>query len=168
MKSGGTRAQMKLSFGMIFSIILIIVFICFAFYAIQKILEIQEIMKVRKFVDNLEIDIEKIWKGSQGSQEVEYILPKEIEYVCFVDCFSGKSGTNKNLYDELKDVCYNDENLIFYPIGSAEGLAALEIVHIDILKITETENPFCVENNKGKVKMIVKKSFGEDLVVIDK
>ena len=71
------RGQMKLSFGMIFSIILIIVFISFAFYAIQKILEMQELMKVGKFKDNLEADIDSAWKGSQRSQEVEYILPKK-------------------------------------------------------------------------------------------
>lgn len=157
---------MKLSFGMIFSIILIIIFIAFAFYAIQKFLGIQDAVKVGQFVDGLQSDIDSAWRGSQRSQEVEYILPKKIK-VCFIDTTpSSGSGPNTNLFDELKSVCYNNENMVFEPVGSAQGLESQEIKHINITKITETENPFCVENVKGKVKMTIQKSFGEGLVTI--
>jgi len=150
---------MKLSFGMIFSIILIIIFIAFAFYAIQKFLGIQDAVKVGQFVDSLQSDIDGAWRGSQRSQEVEYTLPKEIDKVCFID--TQLSGSN--LYEELKNVCYNNENMVFYPV---EGLESNEIKHINITKITDSENPFCVENLKGKVKMTIQKSFGEGLVRI--
>ena len=140
------RGQMKLSFGMIFSIILIIIFIVFAFYAISKFIGMQRIAQVGQFVDCLQSDVDKMWKGTQGSQEAEYSLPKKIKEVCFTD-------------DEY-------ENLFFYPEGSSEGFNSIEIKHIDIEKITENENPFCIQNTDGKVKMIVKKGFGEELVMI--
>jgi hypothetical protein len=128
----------------------------------------KDAIQVGKFIDDLQSDIDKMWKSSQGSQEVEYFLPSKVEYVCFVDySFLGK-GPKRDLYNKLKQVYYEYENLIFYPIGSAEGLDAKEIKHIDIEKIIENENPFCIENIKGKVKMIIKKEYGEALVMIEK
>jgi len=160
------KGEMKLSFGMIFSIILIIIFIIFAFYAIQKFLQIQDAGKVGQFVEGLQSDIDSAWKGSQRSQEAGYSLPKKIEYVCFIDVGSEGSGTNRNFYDELKYVCYNDENMVFYPVGSSQGIESKEIKHLNIAKITETENPFCIKNINGKASMTIQKSFGEELVTI--
>ena len=71
-----------------------------------------------------------------------------------------------NFYRELEQAYYENENLFFYPIGSAQGLNAKEIKHIDLEKITENENPFCIENIDGKVNLIIKKDFGETLVTI--
>jgi len=136
------RGQMKLSFGMIFSIILIIFFIAFAFFAIRKFLGIQDAMKIGQFGDQLQSDIDKLWRGSQGSQEVEYFLPLKIESVCFVD---------------------NDyENLDFHSETFIEGK---KIEHINITKIT-SGGDFCIENINGKVKMTIKKDYGEALVTI--
>ena len=47
--------------------------------------------------------------------------------------------------------------MFFYPVGSGEGTDAENIEHIDIGNITENENPFCIENIKGKVTMTIKK-----------
>ncbi len=142
---GDKTGQMKLSFGMIFSIILIVIFIAFAFYAIRIFLGIQDEMKIEQFGHGLQTDVDKMWKSSHGSQEVEYLLPSKIESVCFAD-------------DEY-------QNLIFH---SEEFVGGKKIQHIDIEKITEDENPFCVENIKGKIKMIIKKDYGEALVTITK
>ncbi len=159
---------MKLSFGMIFSIILIIIFISFSFYAIQKFLDIQNSVQVGKFANDFQNNIDKIWKGSQGSEEKEYFLPKKIIYVCFVDYSSEKKGEKQDLYNELEQLYYENENMFFYPIGSAQGFDAREIKHIDLEKITENENPFCIENIDGKLNLIIKKDFGEVLITIEK
>lgn len=159
---------MKLSFGMIFSIVLIIVFLGFAFYAIKMFLNLGESTKIGRMTNSLQEDVDKIWEGSQGSQEVEYYLPTKVAAVCFVDYSSPAIGKNSNLYQTLKQVYYEYENMIFYPIGSAEGLDALEIKHLDIENITLTENPFCIENSDGKIKMIIKKNFSEALVKIER
>jgi len=63
------KAQLKLSFGMIFSIILIVIFIASAFYAVQKFIGVQNIIQVEKFANDFQNDIDKIWRGSQGNQE---------------------------------------------------------------------------------------------------
>lgn len=137
-------AQLKLSFGMIFSIILIIVFIAFAFFAIKKFLGIKNEIQIRQFLDDLQKDVDKIWKGSQGSQEVEYILPSKIDAVCF---------TNDDY-----------ENLFFRSKGYVRGK---KIDHIDIEKITE-EGDFCIEKVNSKVKILIKMNYGEKLVTITK
>ena len=159
---------MKLSFGMIFSIILIIIFIAFAFYAISKFLDIGNTAQVARFTNSLQTDIDKVWRGSQASQEQEYFLPSKIEFICFIDYNSNKRGTKDLIYNELEQTYYESENLFFYPLGSAQGLNAKEVKHIDIEKTTEEDNPLCIEKIKGKVKMRLEKDFGEALVSIEK
>jgi hypothetical protein len=144
MKKGG---QMKISFGMIFSIILIIIFLSFSFYAISKFLELQENVKIEKLQDDLQSDVDKMWKSPQGSQKVQYLIPNKIESVCFTNDEYGNFILNaRDIKETKKD----------------------DIEHIDIVKITEIEDPFCVENDNGKVKMILKKDYGEALVLIER
>lgn len=140
---GQSWGQMKLSFGMIFSIIMIIVFVGFAFYAIKTFLGLQDSTEIGTFIGDLQSEINKAWKSEQVSQEKEYSLPSEIESVCFVD-------------DEY-------ENLFF---RSDEFFEGGKINYIDILKTTATENPFCIENKDGKIKIRLEKDFGEAMVTI--
>jgi len=163
-KKRDKRGQTKLSFGMIVAVILIIVFVSFAFYAISKFLGLQRTVEVSKFADDLQFDIDKLWK-SQGSQEVNYRLPARVEEVCFVDYSIPESGIDIEKYRMLKKAFYGDENLIFYPVGSGEGLDSKIIAHIDLDLITETNNPFCLKNNNG-VKMTISRDFKDSLVTI--
>jgi len=135
--------QIKLSFGMIFSIILIVIFIAFAFYGIRIFLGLQESAEIKKFVKDIQLDIDKVWASSKTSQEQEYILPSNVEYVCFVD-------------DEY-------QNLIFQASEIIEGR---KIDKIDIKKTTEEEDPLCIENINGKIKIMLQKDFRETLVTI--
>lgn len=167
MRKRGNKAQMKLSFGMIFSIILIAVFISFAIYVIVLLLEGQKKDMVALFVNDLRNDIDDVWKSSQSSQEITYNLPNDVEYVCFVDYDSKAKGKNEAFYSKLKQVYYGDENLFLYPVGSGQGLDSFMINHIDTEKIIERENPFCIENQKG-VKITLKKDFGEALVYFER
>ena len=158
---------MKISFGMIFSIILIVIFLAFTFFAIQKFLKIQDSVKIGKFMQDIQSDVDKMW-NSQGSQAEEYILPSKVKYVCFADFNKPKSGENQNFYDKLKQVFYEYENMFFYPVGSGKGTDAKQVKHLDIGNITENENPYCIENIKGKITMIIKKDYGVPGVVISK
>ena len=134
---------MKISFGMIFSIFLIIVFIAFAIYAITKFINLQKTIQIESFSNNLQEDINNMWKSAKGSQEETYSLPNKIEAVCFTD-------------DEFNNLMFRSSNFM-------EGG---KIEHIDILTITEGEDPYCISNIDGKVKLIISKDFGEDLVTI--
>jgi len=139
----GKNGQIKLSFGMIFSIILIIVFLAFAFYAIKTFLGIQDAAQTGKFINDLKSDIDRVWKSTESSEEKEYVLPSKIDAVCFRD-------------DEY-------ENLFFQSDKFFEGG---QINHIDISKIISIENPFCIENVRGKIKLTLVKEIDEALVTI--
>lgn len=162
------KAQMKLSFGMIFSIILILAFLGFSVYAIQKFLGIQRGVQIGTFGEDLQSDVDKMWRGSQGSEEYTYRLPKKIEKVCFVDFDKTAKGINGGLYDDLKMAYFGYENMIFYPVGSGEGIDAKRIDHIDLSKTTAAENPLCFDNDDGKVNIRIKMSPGDSLVTISK
>ena len=137
------RAQMKLSFGMIFSIFLIIVFISFAIYAIIKFINLQSTIQIETFQNNLQADVNMMWQSQQGSREVSYSLPNKIRAVCFT------RGEYANLMFKSEDLL--DE-------GNVEN--------IDIEFITSEENPYCIGNINGEISMTLAKDYGESLVKI--
>ena len=162
------RGQMNISFGMIFSIIMIIIFITFAFYAVQKFLGFSNAAQAGKFTSDLQLDVDRMWKGSQGSEEKDYVLPTKVKYICFADYSTNARGDNAEFYDRLQEVFFGDENMFFYPPGSGEGFDSVEIKHIDLGNITINENPLCFQNIKGKINLRIKKDFNEALVTIEK
>jgi hypothetical protein len=159
------KGQIKLSFGMIFSIILIIVFLAFAFYAIKTLLGIQNAAQTGKFISDLKSDIDRVWKSTESSEEREYDLPSKIDYVCFVDFEISANGPQRDIYSELRFSYFGDENMMFYPLGSS-NIDSIELTNIALSKITLDENPFCIENVRRKVKLTLVKEIDEALVTI--
>ncbi len=145
MKKRTRSGQIQMSFGMIFSIILIIVFLAAGFYAIKKFIDLQDTIKVETFLRDFQQDIDNMWKSVQGSQTRVYSLPTKITSVCLVD-------------DEF-------ENLRF---TSAQIITGKKLSNLDIAKITADEDPFCIDNIKGKVSLIIVKDYGETLVSIER
>ena len=161
------RGQIKLSFGMIFSIILIILFLSFGFWGIKKFMGLSDVAKIVQFKDGLQDDVDKLWRASQGAQNVEYYLPKDIEYICFIDYISGESGGRySQIYREMRNTFMEYENLFLYPLGSSEGLDSTQIKHVDLSATISNENPFCIENQGGKIKLRIEKDFGDESVTI--
>ena len=160
------RGAMELSFGMIFSIFLIIVFLAFAIYGMSKFLGFQKAIQIGQFANNMQIDINKMWSGTEGFASEEYNLPEKIKEICFMDISSPGKGTKALYYKDLQLISQNTNNFFFYPIGSAEGLDAKVIEHIDIQKITSEENPFCISNTNGKLKIGIRMTLGDSLVTI--
>jgi hypothetical protein len=160
------RAQIELSFGMIFSIILIIVFLGFAFYAIKTFLNFQDQAKAGRFYDSLQSDIDRIFYNSEFSSENQsYVVPSYARFVCFIDFPSGAKGPNSGFYSELKIADHGDQNIAFYPV-KINNFESKEILHLDTSKITNAENPFCLKVSNGKVSLTLKKDFGEALITI--
>lgn len=163
------RGQTKLSFGMIFSILLIIFFLAFAFYGIKKFMSISDVAQLTQFKDKVQEDVNKLWKGSQGSQTVEYSLPSGIQKICFIDYSDpNPKGRNSLIYTELRNNFMEFENLFFYPKGSSEGLDSFELKHLNLEESVIEENPLCFDNEKGKVYFRIEKDFGESVVRITK
>jgi hypothetical protein len=139
------EGQLDISFGMIFSIILIIIFLSFGFYAIKKFIDLQDSIKVESFLRDFQQDVDNMWKSPQGGQNLVYSLPGKVSSICFVN-------------DEF-------QNLEF---ASSQIIPGKQIEHLDIAKITSKENPFCIQNIKGKVTLTLVKDFGETLVRVER
>ena len=144
-KKFNKKAQMQISFGVIFAIILIIVFIAFAIYGIVKFLEINQTAQIAKFKKDLQDDINEIWQES-GSNEVEYYIPRKIKQVCFVNDDS--------------------ENMYFVPYGF-QG-AFLENVDMAKTVASSTSRPkkLCIDSSNGEISMTLKRAYNEDSVTI--
>lgn len=157
-----------MSFGMIFSIILIIIFLAVAFYGISKFLEFKDLTQTSKFVKDLQVDVDKMWGGFQGSEEFTYLLPNRIKLVCLIDYNSPSRGEYKEEYEELEQAFFEEENLFFYPVGSGVGRDGSVIRHLNITSTTENNNPLCFENKDGRVKISIIQDYGENSVRIIK
>jgi len=159
------RGQVKMSFGMIFSIFLIVVFIGFAFYIISTILSLQDSASSGRFANEIQNDVDKIWRSSESRDEIEYLLPSEVDYACFVDFKSEATGDYEDLYDELRFIAFNeDENLVLYPSESGQGSFTIE--HLDLSNVKNSQNPFCFKESSGKIKVTFVKNFDDPLVGI--
>jgi hypothetical protein len=161
------KGQLDLSFGLIFSVILIVVFLAFAIYAIVNFLGMKEKMETGKFLNDLQTDVDKFWKASQGTDNVVYFLPLRIKEVCFIDITSEKNGTRAGIYNELERYAWTDGNLVFYPIGSAKFAKYAIINHLNLK--TLAENPLCFQNKNGRLNITLEQvSGGTPLVNIKK
>ena len=159
-----TKGQLDLSFGMIFSVILIVFFFGFAIYAIVNFLGMQEKMETGQFVNDLQADVDKFWKASQGTEDVVYILPTKIKEVCFIDITATNGvGADSTIYEELKRYAGNDGNLVFYPIRSAKFATYVVIKNINLHSMAG--NPLCFPNKNGKVNITLEQEFGGTALV---
>lgn len=142
------KAQMQIGFGVIFSVILIVVFIAFAVYGITKFLDIQKLAQVASFRQDFQNDIDSAWKSTSISQPVTYNVPKNIKQVCFMN--------NEN------------ENMYFVP-DKYEGAL---LKNVDMIKTVTSPGSvnrrLCVDVTSGKLSLVIKKSYNEDLVTITK
>ena len=131
------RGQLKISFGMIFGIILTIIFIAFAIYAASKFLNMSKGVQIESFNKNLQTDIENVWQSSQGSDIYVYPVPKSVIRVCF-------------MADEQNN----------FRIIMEKSFKEYELKYVDI-----TEDK-CFTPESGKIKIRLQKDFNERLVSI--
>ena len=140
------RAQMKLSFGMIFSIFLIIIFLAFAIYAIIKFINMQHVIQIETFKNSLQADINLVWQSSgESSYPKEYRLPTKINAICFLE-------------DDYQNLMFESDSLI-------DG-DYIENIDIDFITSEGEGDSFCIPNIEGKVKMTLVKDYGDTLVKI--
>lgn len=162
------RGQLKLSFGMIFSIILIVMFISFGTYVTMKLLDFQCSIKAKSFESKLQEDIDKMWGSSQGSEIVTYSVPSGVERVCIADPTLKQVGKNRIEHAEFDELGIYDFNMFYYPTGSACGSDGTTLEHIDFLNMMQQENPICLDVINGKVDVFLKIDYEENLVTISK
>ena len=69
---------------------------------------------------------------------------------------------------KIKSICFVDdeyENLVF---NSDKVVGGAKIEHIDIEQTLGNEDSICIMNSDGKIRMTIKKDYGEALVTIEK
>lgn len=141
MNRGG---QLKMSFGMIFSIILIIMFLSFGFYAISGFLDLQDNVKTKKFIEGFQEDVDSIWNSELGSKEVSFVLPGSVEKICFVN---------------------RDKNL---EIHEEDFFSDIRIENIDIEKTLNGASSLCIDKANDRIALLIEKEYGENKVTIKK
>ena len=160
---------MGMPFSTIFSIFLIITFIGFAIYVItQFLIPFLNCSKAGTFGEDLQDRITKAWGEDFEDSTFVGNLPSSTRYICFVDLSSSLKGGNTNIGNELKGRFENkNANMFFYPIGKGcDSLPYKNLEHMDISKITSSDNPYCLAVKGGKISLRIIKDKDNNLVLI--
>lgn len=183
MKRGKAQQVLGMSFGVLFSIMIIIFILVFGFIVVDKFLESEGCTKQGLFIQDLEQSVTNIWR-SQGEYSFPTknvaVLSNKIELICFFnstnsidspsdeDITTGKPKITEDIIEEIRFYKEDGGNMIFYPTGDACEMPVYNLQHIDIGKITETENPYCIPVKDGKLSMKIKKDNTSPLVFLSR
>lgn len=150
-------------FGMIFAIILIVVFIVIAFIAVSYFLDIGESAGVGLFYDDLQSAVDDAVRAQSVEKKFGISLPSGVEKICFANLSA--TITNKGAdYEAIRNYDVYDANTFLVPPEKAQNMQWKKIERIDIEKITEVQNPYCVDVDDG---LTLKKDFYGRYVVIE-
>jgi len=168
MEKKGKKAQgvFGMSFGVIFSILLIVFFIIIAFIVIRSFLNSRDCVKMGLFIEGLEKDVNSAWNSDKFTDEIEYALPSNLDYVCFANLSKPFKGgeLERNIYNDIGVYQHAGANLFFYPRESSCDIPYYNLKHIYTNKITGLRNPYCLEIEGGKFVIEINKEIREDLV----
>lgn len=168
MKKGIKKAQMQISFGAIFSVILIVIFIVVAFIVIRHFLDTENCVLIGNFYDKIAAEVDRVWKSQESDEAFSAQLPQSIEYVCFADMELSETGNNeeiKSVYVKLRKNILPGHNLFLYPPNKACNMASTEIKNINLQEITKSKNPYCIQTD-GKINLRLIKDRFESYVMI--
>jgi len=154
---------MGMPFSMMFAIFLIIIFIVVAFMGIRFFLDFGKTADIGLFYEDLQKAVDDAWASQSGSFNFEISLPEKIQKICFAN-LSAERTANPEEYDQIEIYEFKPVNVFLIPPGDAGDLKYKQIEHLDIAKITETKNPYCVD---AKDKLTIKKDFYDKLVWIE-
>jgi hypothetical protein len=141
----GQDSSIGLSFGMIFSIILIVIFIAAAFIVIKVFLDFSGSTDIGQYYIDLQSEVNSAWRSSETSRMFKVDLDTKITHICFANLSKPITG-KEEFYKEIQNYQYYEVNTFLIPSGAAGELDIKLIEHIDIEKITEKENPYCIKN----------------------
>lgn len=168
------KASIEMSFGVLFSIIMIIFIVAIAIYVIVKFIGLGNCGKIASSKDDIQKTVDNVVASDEANSTLSIFLPSGIKQVCFVNPISSARTSASKLsqkeYDELKRYFKPSNNIYFSPAKEACEMVRGYIKGINVTKIAEKsgENPYCIENVKGKTKLVVKIDFGENLARIER
>lgn len=160
------KADMNLSFGVIFSIILIAVFIFAAIYGINFFLNYSKCTQVGRFYDSLQREVsETFLSQSTTNKKFEINLPSSIKMVCFANLSESQRGSFSEEYDLISDSYSADANVFLLPGGNACNIPYKAIKRINLAEIIKDHNPYCVYSDDV---LILNKGIYQSSVTIKK
>ena len=161
----GVRGQqtMGLPFGMIFALFLIVIFIVVAFVGIKSFLSFGRTSSVGLFYQELQDAVDDAWRGQSSSSHFDIDLPSKIDRICFANLSAMVTNKGED-YEFIKDFYVYEANVFLIPPGKGEGMEWKLINHLDISKIIESKNPYCVNVEEG---LTIKKDFYDKLVWVE-
>ena len=167
MKKRGKKAEgfMGMGFGMIFSIFLIVIFIIVAVYAIKQFLDFKDCSTTGLFLSDLQSEVTNVFSKQASSFDFSKSLPSGIQYVCFANFSKELKGEYIDIGQDLSIYEGTGNNLFFYPRGKA-CVKTKRILNINLAEITKIDNPYCIQNVRGKVTIRVSKGFNQGLVTL--
>jgi len=162
MKKRGQQT-IGMPFGMIFAIFLIVVFIVVAFVAVGKFLDIGKSVEVGTFYEDFQKVVSDAWLSQSSELTFEVNLPSKITHICLGN-LSAKITGNEEYYNQIKNYDVYTANTFLIPPENAEQLQYKQIEHLDIERITENENPYCLSVNEN---LKISKGFYDKLVLVE-
>ena len=158
------QETLGISFGVIFSIILIVFFIVVAGIVIKSFLGTKNCAEIGIFVDRFESEVKKTWNSQSFKGQFKGNLPSSIDYVCFGNLSNSISGAFQEEGYDIGLYEGKNANTFFYPTNKACEMPYIQINHLDIERITKTNNPNCVQVNKGKIVFEIEKGISDRFV----
>lgn len=167
MENKKAQTFIGMSFSVIFSIIIIIFILVVGFFVIRSILETGDCAKLKIFIEDFEEDIKKAWNSDKVDFSFKGALPVKLDYICFADLSKKISGEHEDIGEKIDIYEGTGANLFFYPKENSCGMPYYEIKYLNIDKITENKNPYCIPVRDGEISIKLKKGFDEVLVNIE-
>lgn len=157
-----------MSFGVIFSIILIVFILVVAGIAINHFLNLKKCTQLGLFIQDIQEDVDSAWNSQKFTDEKSYTLTSSLDYVCFANLSDSLKGGNieNKIYSGISIYKLSSGNMFFYPKEKACNMPYVNVKHIDINKITESKNPYCIPIEKSKITLQIEKGFNEGLVTL--
>lgn len=158
-----------MSFGVIFSIILIVFILVVAGIAVNHFLGLKKCTQIGLFIEDFAEeggDIDTAWNSQKFIDEIDYALPSNLDYVCFANLSNSIKGGSieSKVYSDISIYKFANGNMFFYPREKACNMPYVTVKHIDINKITESKNPYCIPVEDGKIRIKIEKGFNEEFV----
>ncbi len=133
-----------------------------AFIAVGYFLDIGRTSNVGMFYKDLQDGVNSALGGQYSGVHFDINLPSKIKEVCFAN-LSAKITNDGSEYKAIRNYDVYKANIFLVPPQYAENMQWNFIKYIDIAKITEKQNPYCVSVANG---LTINKGFYDKLVWI--
>jgi len=154
---------MGMPFGIIFAIFLIVVFVVIAFIAVGYFLDIGRSSSVGLFYREFQEAVDDAVRGQFEESSFEIDLPSGIDSVCFANLSAEITNPGAE-YEAIRNYDVYVANVFLVPPEYAESMEWKLIDRINVSRITENENPYCVDVENG---LVIKKGFYDKLVFVE-